>query len=40
MKPVIDGPYTLRELPKAMRLFAEANHKGKVVITVQHNNKT
>ena len=35
IKPVIDGPYTLKELPEAMQLFADANHKGKVVITVQ-----
>src|SRR3989337_4069443 len=40
VKPVIDGPYKLDEVPKACRLFGEGHHKGKVVITVEHNNKT
>jgi NADPH:quinone reductase-like Zn-dependent oxidoreductase len=40
IKPVIDGPYTLDEVPKAFRLFGEGDHKGKVVITIEHNNKT
>jgi NADPH:quinone reductase-like Zn-dependent oxidoreductase len=39
VKPVIDGPYTLRELPDAFRYFGEGRHKGKVVITVAHNDK-
>jgi NADPH:quinone reductase-like Zn-dependent oxidoreductase len=39
IKPVIDGPYKLEEVPKAFRLFGEGNHKGKVVIKVEHNNK-
>jgi NADPH:quinone reductase-like Zn-dependent oxidoreductase len=34
VKPVIDGPYKLDEVPKAFRLFGEGTHKGKVVITV------
>jgi NADPH:quinone reductase-like Zn-dependent oxidoreductase len=33
--PVIDGPYTLEEVPRAFRHFGESRHKGKVVITVQ-----
>ncbi len=37
VKPVIDGHYSLEEVPKAMRYFGEANHKGKVVITIKHN---
>ena len=37
---VIDGSYTLSEVPEALRYFGEGNHKGKVVITVEHNNKT
>ncbi len=37
VKPVIDGPYKLDEVPKAFRLFGEGAHKGKVVITVDHN---
>ncbi len=40
VKPVIDGPYKLDEVPKAFRLFGEGGHKGKIVITVKHNNKT
>ena len=37
VKPVIDGPYRLDEVPKAFRLFGEGDHKGKVVITVKEN---
>ena len=40
VKPVIDGPYKLSELPEAIRYFGECNHKGKVVITLEHINKT
>ena len=32
VKPVIDGPYRLEEVPEAFRLFAKGEHKGKVVI--------
>jgi NADPH:quinone reductase-like Zn-dependent oxidoreductase len=32
--PVIDGPYKLRDAPNAFRHFAAANHKGKVIITM------
>ena len=39
VKPVIDGPYKLDEVPEAFRHFAEGAHKGKVVITVEHNHK-
>jgi NADPH:quinone reductase-like Zn-dependent oxidoreductase len=31
---VIDGPYPLERVPEAMRRFGEANHVGKIVITV------
>ena len=34
IKPVIDGPYRLRELPEAMRSFGAGNHRGKVVIAM------
>ena len=34
LKPVIDGPYGLNEIPEAMRYFGEGKHKGKVVINV------
>jgi len=40
VKPVIDGPYKLSEVPEAMRHFGEGNHKGKVVITVEHDDRT
>jgi NADPH:quinone reductase-like Zn-dependent oxidoreductase len=40
VKPVIDGPYKLSEVPEAIRFFGEGNHKGKVIITVEHDNKT
>jgi NADPH:quinone reductase-like Zn-dependent oxidoreductase len=36
IRPVIDGHYKLDEVPKAMKLFGEGVHKGKVVITVEH----
>jgi NADPH:quinone reductase-like Zn-dependent oxidoreductase len=39
IKPVIDGPYKLNEVPEAIRYFGEGKHKGKVVITLEHNNK-
>ena len=34
IKPVIDGPYRLDELPKAFNLFGKGDHKGKVVISL------
>jgi NADPH:quinone reductase-like Zn-dependent oxidoreductase len=37
MKPLIDGPYKLADVPKTFRLFDEGRHKGKVVITVRHD---
>lgn len=36
MKPVIDGPYLLEDIPKAFRLFGKGLHKGKIVFTVAH----
>lgn len=38
LRPVIDGPYKLSEVPDAMRYFGEGSHKGKVVITVERSN--
>lgn len=38
--PVIDRRYPLSEVPEALRHFGEGHAKGKVVITVDHNNKT
>jgi NADPH:quinone reductase-like Zn-dependent oxidoreductase len=40
VKPVIDGPYKLSDVPEALRYFGEGHHKGKVVITLENNNKT
>ena len=34
VKPVIDGPYRLEDVPKAFTLFRQGLHKGKVVITI------
>lgn len=38
--PVIDRCYPLSEVPEAMRYFGEGHARGKVVITLDHNNKT
>jgi NADPH:quinone reductase-like Zn-dependent oxidoreductase len=38
--PVIDRRYTLSEVPEAIRYLEEGHAKGKVVITVEQNNKT
>jgi NADPH:quinone reductase-like Zn-dependent oxidoreductase len=40
VKPVIDRRYPLSEVSEAFRYFGEGHAKGKVVITVEHNNKT
>lgn len=32
--PVIDGPYTLADLPEALRLFGTGDHKGKIIVTI------
>jgi NADPH:quinone reductase-like Zn-dependent oxidoreductase len=34
LKPVIDGPYKLSEVPEAFMYFGKAQHKGKIVITM------
>jgi NADPH:quinone reductase-like Zn-dependent oxidoreductase len=38
--PVIDRRYPLSEVPEALRYLGEGHAKGKLVITVEHNNKT
>ena len=38
--PVIDRRYPLSEVPEALRYLEEGHARGKVVITVKHNNKT
>ena len=37
--PVIDRRYPLSEVPEALRYLGEGHAKGKVVITLEHNNK-
>ncbi len=38
--PVIDGCYPLSETAEALRYFEKAHARGKVVITVEHDNNT
>ena len=38
--PVIDKRFPLSEVPEAIRYYEEGHARGKVVITVEHNNKT
>jgi NADPH:quinone reductase-like Zn-dependent oxidoreductase len=40
VRPVIDMRYPLSEVPEALRYFGEGQARGKVVILVEHNNKT
>ena len=40
VSPVIDRTYPLSETPEAFRYLDEGHARGKVVITVEHNNKT
>ena len=35
VRPVIDGPYRLDQVPEAFRIFTKGEHKGKMVITVE-----
>ena len=37
--PVIDRCYRLSEVPEAIRYLEEGHARGKVVITLEHNNK-
>jgi len=34
VRPVIDGPYRLDQVPEAFRIFSKGEHKGKMVITI------
>ncbi|MGD8535369.1 MAG: NAD(P)-dependent alcohol dehydrogenase [Candidatus Aminicenantes bacterium] len=40
VKPVIDRTYSLSDTPEAFRYLDEGHARGKVVITVEHNDKT
>ena len=39
VKPVIDKVYHLSEVPEAFRYLEEGHAQGKLVITMEHNNK-
>ncbi len=39
VKPVMDRRYSLHEVPQALQYLWEGHARGKVVITVEHNNK-
>ncbi len=34
IRPLIDGPYKLEEIPKLIQYFGEGKHKGKIVISI------
>ncbi|MGD1897538.1 MAG: NAD(P)-dependent alcohol dehydrogenase [Phormidesmis sp.] len=34
LKPIVDGPYSLSEIPKWLQYFGKGKHKGKVVISL------
>ena len=38
--PVIDRRFPLSKVPEALRYYGEGHSHGKVIITVEHNNKT
>ena len=40
VKPVIDGHYQLEDVPKALRFFGKGDHKGKIVISVVHDQES
>ena len=40
LKPVIDKCFHLEKTADAFRYFGEGHFKGKIVITVEHNNNT
>lgn len=37
IKPIIDGHYKLEDVPSAMKFYATAAHKGKIVISIDHS---
>ena len=34
LKNVIDGPYTMEEIPRLIQYFGEGKHKGKIVVKI------
>ncbi len=39
LKFIIDGPFSLEEVPNAFRLFGEGKHKGKIVVNIFKNER-
>ncbi len=35
LKPIIDGPYAFEKIPELIKYFGEAQHKGKIVISLK-----
>lgn len=40
VKPVIDRCYPLSEIAEALRYYGQGHARGKVVVSVENNNKT
>jgi NADPH:quinone reductase-like Zn-dependent oxidoreductase len=40
IKPILDKPFNLSDVPEAMKYFSKGVHKGKIVITIEHNINT
>jgi NADPH:quinone reductase-like Zn-dependent oxidoreductase len=38
--PAIDGRYSLNEIPEALEYLEKGHARGKVAITLEHNNET
>ncbi|WP_341865996.1 zinc-binding dehydrogenase [Paenibacillus ferrarius] len=38
--PVLDRRYPLSQVEDAVRYFADGQHKGKIIIHVEHSNNT
>ncbi|MEQ9309492.1 MAG: NAD(P)-dependent alcohol dehydrogenase [Balneolaceae bacterium] len=36
IKPIIDGPYRLEDVPKMIQYFGEAKHTGKIIISINN----
>ena len=39
IKPIIDGPYALADVPKLIQYFGEGKHTGKVIVTMDADTK-
>ena len=38
IQPIVDGPYSLDEIPRMIQEFGDGTHKGKIVISVSGEN--